>query len=70
MNQQQLIFIRQIARTGSIRVAAACVDRNPSTLTRGLKNVETKWAVRCLGGYGAAWSGTFSRCNVCKDAGS
>ena len=42
MNQQQLIFIRQIARTGSIRVAAACVDRNPSTLTRGLKNVENE----------------------------
>jgi DNA-binding transcriptional LysR family regulator len=42
MNQQQLIFIRQIARTGSIRVAAACVDRNPSTLTRGFKNVENE----------------------------
>ena len=42
MNQQQLIFIRQIARTGSIRVAAACVDRTPSTLTRGLKNVENE----------------------------
>ena len=42
MNQQQLIFIRQIARTGSIRVAAACVDRTPSALTRGLKSVENE----------------------------
>ena len=42
MNQQQLIFIRQIARTGPIRVAAARVDRNPSTLTRGFKNVENE----------------------------
>ena len=42
MNQQQLIFIREIARTGTIRGAAACVDRNPSTLTRGFKNVENE----------------------------
>lgn len=42
MNQQQLIFIRQIARTGSIRGAAVCVDRTPSALTRGLKSVENE----------------------------
>ncbi len=42
MNQQQLIFIRQIARIGSIRGAAACVDRTPSALTRGLKSVENE----------------------------
>ena len=42
MNQQQLIFIREIARTGTIRGAAACVDRTPSALTRGLKSVENE----------------------------
>ncbi|MEI3282788.1 MAG: hypothetical protein V8R61_08840 [Enterocloster sp.] len=47
-------YIYHNRQTGSIRVAAACVDRNPSTLTRGLKNVEKNWAVSCLGGYGAA----------------
>ena len=41
MNQQQLIFIREIARTGTIRGAAACVDRTPSA-TRGLKSVENE----------------------------
>lgn len=28
MNQQQLIFIREIARTGTIRGAAACVEQD------------------------------------------
>lgn len=56
MNQQQLIFIREIARTGTIRGAAACVDRTPSALTRGLKSVEMNWAVSCFAGYGKEWS--------------
>ena len=42
MNQQQLISIRHIASTGSIREAAVLLGRNPSTLTRGLKSVENE----------------------------
>ena len=54
MNQQQLIFIREIARTGTIRGAAACVDRTPSALTRGLKSVENE--LGCVSGYLKLWS--------------
>lgn len=42
MNQQQLMNIRHIASEGSIREAAAHLKRDPSTLTRGLKNVENE----------------------------
>lgn len=56
MNQQQLIFIREIARTGTIRGAAACVDRTPSALTRGLKSVENELGCQLFRRIRKEWS--------------